>query len=260
MAELPPLAAIPTDAVSPADMERARLEVARRAENADEARQLLAMLGLDGVRPRKARRNHREWPSDLRSRPAAPAPDAPHVLRSPAWMDSAACKGDDPELWHPVAENDLAEDARITCTLCPVLNDCGTFAADNGIDYGIWAARRLDDRDERKALLADYGTAKATTAPAELELICAECGATFTTKQKRDRCRPCELGMPFDTEAREHIAQLRACGATVRDIAVAADLAEQTIREIAKGAVPRIRRDSRDRILAVTGVGSAVPG
>ncbi|MFI6368663.1 WhiB family transcriptional regulator [Nocardia sp. NPDC050630] len=259
MAELPPLDEIRADAVSEADKEKARIEVARRARNAKEAAKLLAMLGLDGAQPRKVRRNNRQWPSDLRPRPATPADDASQALQSPAWMDRAACKGDDPELWHPVAENDPAEDARITCTLCPVLNDCGKFAADNGIEYGIWAGYRLDDRGGRRALLAVYGTETATATPAELELVCTECAVTFTTKQGRTRCRPCELGMPSDTAAREHIAQLRACGATVRDIAVAADLAEQTIREIANGSVPRIRRSTNERILAVTGIGSAVP-
>ncbi|MGY2036588.1 WhiB family transcriptional regulator [Nocardia gipuzkoensis] len=146
--------------VDPAVAEAARLEVARRAIDVTDAAKLLAMLGLDGARMRKSKRNNRDWPSNpIAAPPPAPLSEAARALavflRRPDWYHRAACAGDDPELWHPVSETDSADsadDAVQTCLGCPVREQCGAFAVHNDLQYGVWAGYRLYVKAEREAL------------------------------------------------------------------------------------------------------------
>ena len=54
-----------------------------------------------------------------------------------SWMDDGACVGSDPDLWFPV-EQDQADEAVRVCRGCPVRAQCGAYAVDNRIRYGIW--------------------------------------------------------------------------------------------------------------------------
>jgi WhiB family redox-sensing transcriptional regulator len=144
--------------VAPEVAEAARLEVARRAEGVDDAKRLLAMLGLDGVRVRKSKRNNRNWPANpiAGPPPAEPLSRAARALavflRRPDWYHKAACAGDDPDLWHPFSDTDPADDAVRTCLGCKVREQCGAFAVHNGLKDGVWAGYRLYVEKERKAL------------------------------------------------------------------------------------------------------------
>jgi WhiB family redox-sensing transcriptional regulator len=152
--------------VAPEVAEAARLEVARRAENADEAKKLLAMLGLDGARPRKAKRNNRDWPSNLARKPAPPpAVPAIETVLWPEWMDDGLCAGHpDPELWFPVGTSEaVSEAAREICSWCPVIETCREYAAARGIPYGVWGGSRLDNA-EPKAAQKEHGRAKSTVS------------------------------------------------------------------------------------------------
>ncbi|MET8246619.1 WhiB family transcriptional regulator [Streptomyces sp. NPDC005202] len=70
------------------------------------------------------------------------------------WLRSAACVGEDPELFFPVgttgpALRDVAAAKRI-CARCPVLSQCLTFALSSGQTSGVWGGTC---EEERVALL-----------------------------------------------------------------------------------------------------------
>src|SRR6516165_12828845 len=69
--------------------------------------------------------------------PAGPAGD-----RSTDWLDHAACRRSDPELFFPVTDIRAAraqvEAAKKVCRRCPVKGTCLSWAMDNGPEAGIW--------------------------------------------------------------------------------------------------------------------------
>ena len=68
---------------------------------------------------------------------AAPLPE------SATWQDNAACKGHNPDLWHPTS-GDVASAARAKaiCARCPVRQECLDLAISNSEQHGIWAGLR----------------------------------------------------------------------------------------------------------------------
>ncbi|MFE3638510.1 WhiB family transcriptional regulator [Streptomyces sp. NPDC059168] len=60
------------------------------------------------------------------------------------WRDRAACVGEDPEVFFPLADFSApgteASLARAICRRCPVIVACRTWAIDQGEDDGIWGA------------------------------------------------------------------------------------------------------------------------
>lgn len=65
------------------------------------------------------------------------------------WRHHAACRGIDPEVFHPVSEED-AEEAKAICTLCPVRPQCLEYALGNREREGVWGG--LTDRERRRIL------------------------------------------------------------------------------------------------------------
>ncbi|MGP4048945.1 WhiB family transcriptional regulator [Streptomyces sp. 2A115] len=70
------------------------------------------------------------------------------------WLRSAACVGEDPELFFPVgttgpALRDIAAAKRI-CARCPVAAPCLDWALDTGQTSGVWGGT---GEEERAALL-----------------------------------------------------------------------------------------------------------
>ncbi|MFE2279883.1 WhiB family transcriptional regulator [Streptomyces sp. NPDC059454] len=70
------------------------------------------------------------------------------------WLRSAACAGEDPELFFPVgstgpALRDLAAAKRV-CARCRVSAQCLGFAVEGGLTSGVWGGT---GEDEREALL-----------------------------------------------------------------------------------------------------------
>ncbi|MFI7498655.1 WhiB family transcriptional regulator [Streptomyces sp. NPDC049687] len=68
------------------------------------------------------------------------------------WLRSAACVGEDPELFFPVgttgpALRDVA-DAKRVCARCPVTTDCLAFALGSGQTSGVWGGTGEGERAE----------------------------------------------------------------------------------------------------------------
>ena len=84
------------------------------------------------------------------------------AIQARGWMARAACRGMDPELFHPDRGESTAA-AKAVCASCPVRDDCLEYALDAGEKLGIWGgasakARRRIKR-ARHQTAADRGTA-----------------------------------------------------------------------------------------------------
>ncbi|MEU8652593.1 WhiB family transcriptional regulator [Streptomyces sp. NPDC048737] len=70
------------------------------------------------------------------------------------WLRSAACIGEDPELFFPVGTSGPAlretADAKRVCGRCPVTADCLEYALVGGQTSGVWGGT---DEAERADLL-----------------------------------------------------------------------------------------------------------
>lgn len=69
------------------------------------------------------------------------------------WRHRAACRDEEPELFHPVGSTGPAllqiEEAKAVCRRCSVMEICLAYALEEGIDSGLWGGM---SEDERKAL------------------------------------------------------------------------------------------------------------
>lgn len=55
------------------------------------------------------------------------------------WMDDAACRNHDPELWFPDrSDTHIRAQAIAICVTCPVQTACATYALTHQITDGIW--------------------------------------------------------------------------------------------------------------------------
>ena len=74
-------------------------------------------------------------------------------MSRPEWMDEAACRGRDANLFHPTGREDAIEralaTARTICRRCDVQAECLAFAL-NGRESGIWAG--TSERQRRNIL------------------------------------------------------------------------------------------------------------
>ncbi len=80
------------------------------------------------------------------------------------WQDDAACRGADPDLFHPErGENDKARAAKSVCAGCTVTAECLSFALANGERSGIWGGLSGKERVGMRRALGprpiDHGTA-----------------------------------------------------------------------------------------------------
>jgi WhiB family redox-sensing transcriptional regulator len=65
------------------------------------------------------------------------------------WRQHSACRGIDPEVFHPASEED-AEEAKAICALCPVRQPCLEYALVNREREGVWGG--MTDRERRRIL------------------------------------------------------------------------------------------------------------
>lgn len=67
-----------------------------------------------------------------------------------SWRRSAACRGENPELFFPIGTGGPAarqiEQAKEICRRCPVVAQCLESALANGEDEGIWGATTPEER------------------------------------------------------------------------------------------------------------------
>lgn len=55
------------------------------------------------------------------------------------WVGSAACVGEDPELFFGTASDACAEnEAKRVCARCPVVVECRRWALESGEEWGVW--------------------------------------------------------------------------------------------------------------------------
>lgn len=68
---------------------------------------------------------------------------------NPNWKDKGACKGLDPELFHPGrGDSRITNMAIAVCKECVVVSECLHYAISNGIKVGVWGA--TSERQRRK--------------------------------------------------------------------------------------------------------------
>ena len=76
--------------------------------------------------------------------------------RSTDWLDRAACRRSDPELFFPVTDIRAAraqvEAAKRVCRHCPVKGTCLSWAMDNGPQAGIWGGTTEEERRQLRHL------------------------------------------------------------------------------------------------------------
>lgn len=71
------------------------------------------------------------------------------------WMEKAACRGMDVNLFFPPAGTNISQEIRDICGSCPVRPECFDYATRNNIDIGIFggepAITRIRARRRRAA-------------------------------------------------------------------------------------------------------------
>lgn len=76
-----------------------------------------------------------------------PRPEDTRQFDPAWWMEMAACRGADPDLFHPQRGEDV-EPAKAFCRECPVRADCLRHALVNCERYGVWGG--TSERDRRR--------------------------------------------------------------------------------------------------------------
>ena len=67
--------------------------------------------------------------------------------RDMKWMDRAKCKDSDPGLFDTeLGVSDRAEEAKAVCRVCPVRDDCASYAAENRFPENIYGGDLPADR------------------------------------------------------------------------------------------------------------------
>lgn len=123
-----------------------------------------------------------------------------------AWMDSAACKGVDPNLFHPAAPGRGykadPEPALEYCRRCSVTDECYAYALEIHADIGIWGGRYFGMESRKSITVGDRKRpahacercgaettnvkwcSKACQVPAVLPRKCAGCDVLFTPAKR----------------------------------------------------------------------------
>lgn len=68
-------------------------------------------------------------------------------MKFPEWMDRAACRYANPELFFPSCGENIGEAKRI-CATCPVRKQCLDHALRERIEHGVWGG--LSERSRRE--------------------------------------------------------------------------------------------------------------
>jgi len=80
------------------------------------------------------------------------------------WMDNAACKNYDPELWFSDNPYSAATtQAKHVCNLCTVRPECLTYALQERLDYGMFAGLLAVERKKYQPNKARHNQRKGTT-------------------------------------------------------------------------------------------------
>ena len=83
-----------------------------------------------------------------------------HPLVDEEWKKRAACRGEDPALWFPRGDQDAVRGgvprsvramnkiAREICEICPVIDECLSYAIELDLRWGTWGG--LTERDRAR--------------------------------------------------------------------------------------------------------------
>lgn len=63
----------------------------------------------------------------------------------PAWLERAACRGIDPNLFHPGPGEDT-KPAKAVCAHCSVTAECLDYAMTHGLTVGVWGGTSQNER------------------------------------------------------------------------------------------------------------------
>jgi WhiB family redox-sensing transcriptional regulator len=74
----------------------------------------------------------------------------PTLTTPDTWRTHARCRGVDPLIFHPLNEEDAAEDAKAICELCPVREACLEYAISAREKDGVWGG--LTARERRRVI------------------------------------------------------------------------------------------------------------
>ena len=74
----------------------------------------------------------------------------PTLTTPDTWRTHARCRGVDPVIFHPLSDEDAAEDAKAICELCPVREACLEYAISAREKDGVWGG--LTARERRRVI------------------------------------------------------------------------------------------------------------
>lgn len=90
--------------------------------------------------------------SKLEARPAGVGAEgaAPEM----DWSDWAACRSEDPELFFPHPTDEAtAMAAKSVCQVCPVMDECLSWALATRQEFGVWGGMTEKERHKRRERL-----------------------------------------------------------------------------------------------------------
>lgn len=128
--------------------------------------------------------------------------DVRRFMSRPEWMDEAACRGRDANLFHPTGREDAIEralaTARTICRRCDVQAECLAFAL-NGRESGIWAGT---SDAQRRRILRGGNPGRGPLPPPPTALDAHEHGTSAGYRAHRYRgtapCDACKTAHAID--------------------------------------------------------------
>lgn len=108
------------------------------------------------------------------------------------WRDHAACRGCDPDLFHPRRGQDITA-AKAVCATCPVVDTCLEWALENNETMGVWGGR---SERERRAMRRQLRIERAVPAGQPLDWLTHQRHGTETGYQWHQRHK--DLGPACD--------------------------------------------------------------
>lgn len=138
------------------------------------------------------------------------------VLGTEPWMQFAACRGMDPELFHPPTSARPAERiaietaAKAVCADCPAVQGCLRYALEHRLQFGVWGGM---DAEQRRSLAVEAARPRRITHgtsagwrqhKAAGETPCTACMEAMRAESRRKRA---------DARARDRQKNLETAGA-----------------------------------------------
>ena len=120
------------------------------------------------------------------------------------WWQHAACRGADPDVFHPVRGDTAGTNAALAvCQTCPVRDDCLAYAMNTRQMHGVWGGLSAN---QRKKLASRWVRVMA----------CEMCGMDVSLKAGRpvrycDECRDIARARTQSEYARAHSDPWRKC-------------------------------------------------